>query len=151
MFVQSESFDLFTAQVLHFTRHSPPITRATVALPASQSAVAAACNPSTRLDSTLLIYTSAGSVQWGREKRRGRERAWQQPSMLLQQHKEQEGRGKEQEKGAGKNRNTFLQILIAHVISLHAMRLCTHTHSHTHLCMPMCLCVCVSAHAYVCS
>jgi len=27
MFVQSESFDLFTAQVLHFTRHSPPITR----------------------------------------------------------------------------------------------------------------------------
>lgn len=142
MFVQSESFDLFTAQVLHFTRHSPPITRATVALPASQSAVAAACNPSTRLDSTLLIYTSAGSVQWGKGKRRESTggRAWQQPSMLLQQHKEQEGEraregGREKQKYFPSDFNRSRDFFTCHAP--------VYTHTPVHANVPVCASVCV--------
>lgn len=88
-----------------------------------------------RLNSTHLHLSWQREMGWG-GRGVGKGRAWQQPSMLLQQRA---GGGKgggsgTMEKGERKNRNTFLQILIAHVISLHAMRLCVHTHTHTCAC-----------------
>lgn len=139
MFVQSESFDLFTAQVLHFTRHSPPITRATVALPASQSAVAAACNPSTRLDSTLLIYTSAGSVQWGRGK--GRSLATTLDVAAAAQRAGGEGEraregGREKQKYFPSDFNRSRDFFTCHA------PVYIHTHTPVHGNVPVCVCEC---------
>lgn len=104
-----------------------------------------------RLNSTHLHLSWQREMGWGgRGVEWARRELGNNPRCCCSSTKSRRGGGR-REQGERKNRNTFLQILIAHVISLHAMRLCVHTHSHTHLCMPMCLCVCVCAHAYVCS
>lgn len=65
----------------------------------------------------------------------GKGRAWQQPSMLLQQHKEQEGEregeqddgegGKEKQKYFPSDFNRSRDFFTCHA------PVCTHTHTHT--------------------
>lgn len=113
MFVQSESFDLFTAQVLHFTRHSPPITcRCRCRCPRrSWTTLSGQRNAAPRRVAQLCSFTHhlAALASLGRGNN---------PQCCSSSEKR-------------KNRNAFLQILIAHVspLPLHGcasvcMRIC---------------------------
>lgn len=142
MFVQSESFDLFTAQVLHFTRHSPPITRATVALPASQCAVRC-LQPfySARLNSTHLHLSWQRAMGQGEaeEKSRGKSLATTLDVVAAAQRAGGEGEraregGREKQKYFPSDFNRSRDFFTCHAP--------VYTHTHTHTCACQCACVC---------